>query len=79
MVNFVKSQGAELGESDLLIALPRGEFGSLVLELKAADTAHGTTDLQNDYVKFHNAIGNCAVVATGFETATAAIRQYMEG
>lgn len=81
MVNYIKSQGIEDGESDLLIALPRSGYGSLLLELKADDALRGATGKQLEYIQFHNSkeIGNCAVVTKGVDMAKAAISQYMEG
>lgn len=73
------AQGAIQGESDIAILLPRSGFGSLLIEHKANGAAHKATDAQLEYIKFHNAVGNCAVVTRGVDMATAAIKQYMEG
>jgi hypothetical protein len=69
--------GAVKGESDICIMLPRGGFGSLVIEHKAEGSRHVTSPSQIAYIQTHNAVGNCAIVTRGVEAAKAAIRQYM--
>ena len=71
------AMGAVKGESDICISLPRGGFGSLLIEHKAEDSKHDTSPSQLDYIQSHNAVGNCAIVTRGVEAAKAAIRQYM--
>lgn len=77
MAAWVRSQGITAGESDIAVLLKRGEFGSLLIEHKAGDGNHKTSDAQLGYIQFHNAVGNCAVVTKGVDMAKAAIRQYM--
>jgi hypothetical protein len=74
----IKAMGGVTGESDIAIVLPRGGFGSFLMEYKAWAGAHKATDAQLEYVRYHNAIGNCAVVCKGIDPAIAAIKQYME-
>lgn len=78
MTNSVRSQGVEEGEADILIAIPRGGYGSLVIEHKADDAMRGATGKQLEYIDFHNSVGNCAVVTKGIDMAKTAIRTYME-
>lgn len=73
------AMGVVKGESDIAILLPRGSFGSLLIEHKAAEGTHKATKEQLEYIRHHNAIGNCAVVTRGVEMAQAAIDQYMGG
>ena len=73
------SQGAVLGESDIAILLPRGKFGSLLIEHKAQGSKHPTSEDQLAYVEFHCKIGNCAVVTRGIEAAKTAIQTYLAG
>lgn len=73
------AMGVVKGESDIAILLPRGGFGSLLIEHKAEKGQHKTTEAQLAYIQHHNAVGNCAVVTRGVEFAKAAIRQYMAG
>ena len=74
----IKAMGGVTGESDIAILLPRGGFGCFLMEYKAWAGKHPTSDDQLAYVRYHNAIGNCAVVCKGIDPAIAAIRQYME-
>ena len=67
--------GGVKGESDIAIMLPRGRFGSLLIELK---TDYGrASESQLAYINFHNDHGNCAMVVKGFDAAKAAIETYM--
>lgn len=72
-----RGQGAVDGESDMAILLKRGEFGSLLIEHKSAGQAHKASEAQLEYIRRHNALGNCAIVTRGVEAAKAAIAQYM--
>jgi len=79
MVNHVRAQGVHPGESDILLALPRGGYGSLVIEHKAEGSAHKASPEQLQYIEMHNLSGNCACVTRGVGAAKAAIITYMEG
>lgn len=72
-----KAHGFVSGESDIAILIPRGGFGCLLIEHKSDEAMRGATGAQLDYIKYHNAIGNCAIVTKGVDMATAAIDQYM--
>ena len=74
----IKAQGGVTGESDIAILLKRGDFGCLLLEHKADDAVKGATSAQLEYIRYHNAIGNCACVTKGVDMGIAAIKQYME-
>ena len=71
------AMGAVTGESDLALLLPRGEYGSLLIEHKAEGSNHSVTPEQVDYLAFHKSIGNCAVVTCGVDMAIAAIKAYV--
>lgn len=73
------AMGVVKGESDIAILLPRGGFGSLLVEHKADGSKHTTSEDQIDYINHHNSasVGNCAIVTRGVDMAKAAIRQYM--
>ena len=78
IINQAKAQGLVLGESDLAILLPRGGFGSLLIEHKADGSGHNVSDIQQDYLDYHNDIaGNCAVSTKGLPALMAAILAYM--
>jgi len=72
-----KAHGFITGESDISILLPRGGFGSLIIEHKAGDAARGATESQREYLDYHNTIGNCACETRGIAMAIAAIDTYM--
>ena len=74
-----QAKGAVAGESDIAILLPRGGYGSLLIEHKADDAMRGATQAQLEYIEYHNANGNCACVTKGVDMAKAAIRVYMDG
>jgi hypothetical protein len=75
--NNVQSMGGVTGEADIAILLPRGGFGCLLIEHKAADGKHSATHAQLHYLEYHQANGNCAVLTKGIESAIAAIDAYM--
>ena len=79
MVNHIRSQGIHPGEADILIALQRGGFGSLVIEHKADGSAHKASPEQLQYIDRHNDVGNVAVITRGVDAAKAAIVAYMAG
>ena len=78
MTNHVRSQGVSKGESDILLALKRGPYGSLVMEYKASDGLYKATTDQLAYIDYHTEIGNLALLCRGVDIAKAAIKQYME-
>lgn len=77
MINQMRAQGMVDGESDIAILIPNDDFGCLVLEHKASDSAHKLTTEQAEYLEYHESIGNCAVSTRGVEAAKAAIQTYM--
>lgn len=77
MISQMKSQGMVVGESDIAILIPKGPYGCLILEHKADGSAHKLTEDQEEYLDYHNSIGNCAVSTRGVEAAKAAITTYM--
>jgi len=79
MVNHIRAQGVHPGEADILIALPRGGKGSLVIEHKAAGSSYKATPEQDQYIDRHNQVGNTAIITRGVDAAKAAIIAYMAG
>ena len=73
----MQSQGFQKGESDLVICLPRGGFGSLIIEHKGADQARKLTAEQSEYLEYHRRIGNMAECTRGIEEAQRVIESYM--
>ena len=72
-----KAMGRVDGESDLAFLIPRGGYGSMVLEHKSLEDKKGPTDDQIAYINFHRSIGNYAKVSKGIEQAKAFIEHYM--
>ena len=77
IINQIKSQGAVLGEADLVILLPRMGYGALVIEHKAENDKKGPSDEQLDYIGYHNMIGNKALITKGVQKFKDAILEYM--
>jgi hypothetical protein len=73
----VTAMGGVTGEADIAIMLPRQGFGSLVIEHKAAGSAHKASDEQVAYIEYHRDNGNCAVITRGVDMAITAIDTYM--
>ena len=73
----MQSQGYVPGESDIAILVRRGDYGCFLMEYKSGEGQWKATDAQQQYVDFHNVIGNCAVICKGVDAAKAAITQYM--
>lgn len=73
----ITAMGGVTGEADIAIMLPRGGFGALIIEHKAAGGKHPVSKAQQQYIDFHNACGNCAVITRGIDAAIAAIDAYM--
>ena len=78
MKKHIDGQGGVQGEADLAILLPKGGYGCLLIEHKAADGDHKLSQEQIDYLEYHNGIGNLAVSTRGTEAMKAAITCYME-
>lgn len=76
-MQYAKRQGAIAGEADIAILLPRGGYGSLILEHKKEGGRHTLTTEQRQYLDFHNDIGNLAISTRGVDAAIAAISAYM--
>jgi hypothetical protein len=78
LINHAVKQGMVKGESDLYFAIPKGGYGGLAIEHKAAGSAHTTTQEQIDYIEYHNEAGNMGVITRGVEALKSAIAAYME-
>ena len=74
----MKQQGVRSGVSDLVIAVPRGGYHGLYLELKATPPHDAAlAESQRDWLTKMEAQGYCAVLALGVDEARAAITEYM--
>ncbi|WP_129138807.1 VRR-NUC domain-containing protein [Modicisalibacter coralii] len=74
----LKAQGVKSGVSDLVIAVPRGGYHGLYLELKATPP-HGASlaQSQREWLARMEAAGYCAALARGIDEARAVITEYM--
>ena len=73
-----KRRGVVTGESDIAILLPRGRWGSLLIELKRGEGSTKFPKAQRDYLLKHDQFGNCAVLAKGVDHAIEVIREYID-
>lgn len=74
----MKQQGVRSGVSDLVVALPRGGYHGLYLELKATPPRDAElAESQREWLAKMQACGYCAKLARGIEEAQAVIREYM--
>lgn len=77
MWNQMKSQGVQKGEADIAILLPKGGYGSLLVEHKGEGMARKLTEDQADYLGYHNLIGNRAESTRGLDELKQVVRDYM--
>lgn len=75
---YMFAEGFKSGVSDLFLAVPRGIYHGLWLEMK--DTGKGVealTEAQLAHIKAMQAVGYAATFAAGFGHAQAVIKKYM--
>ncbi len=73
----IHAQGGVTGEADIVILLPKGGYGSLVIEHKRLGGKYALTPDQFAYIEYHNAIGNRATMTRGVEHCKSIILEYM--
>lgn len=72
---FAKLEGLRSGVSDLFLAIPRGRWHGLFMELK---TETGTaSDAQEAFILAAQAQGYCAVVRQGYDETVGMIETYL--
>lgn len=70
-----KKQGVKAGVPDICLALPKGKYHGLYIELKAVG---GTlSDAQCEYLRWLKKNGYCATVCIGAQRAIAVIEEYL--
>jgi hypothetical protein len=74
---YLKKEGASAGFPDLFIAAPCGMWHGLFIEMKKVG-GH-TSDAQNEWIEYLNAVGYFAIVCHGFDAAKAIIEFYIGG
>ena len=72
-----KGQGEVKGEADIVILLPKGGYGCLVIEHKGENQGHSLSNDQQEYLDYHNACGNLAISTRGIYELTSRIEDYM--
>ncbi len=74
---MLKAEGVRAGVPDCLLAVRRGRWGGLFLELKRADHSNHATPAQQEWIERLRAYGYSAIVAYGCEEAKQAIMAYL--
>lgn len=75
-VAIAAGMGVKKGFPDLILPVPRGGYGCLLIEMK---TEKGrTSEAQRWWIDHMNAEGNYAVVCHGWEEAVKVITDYLE-
>lgn len=75
--NRLKKEGLQPGIPDLFLAVPRGTFHGLFIEMKSLTGK--PSKLQMEWLAALTAMGYRAVVCRGFEEAKAEIEGYLRG
>ena len=73
----MKSEGVRAGVPDLFLALPRGGYHGLFIEMKK-EKGGVVSDEQKEYIKILRENGYDAGVCHGYKEALAAVIQYLE-
>lgn len=76
LMNALKAQGLRTGASDLVIAVPRGRFHGLYLEMKR-ETKYRVSEDQEEFLDRMSDAGYRAAVAPGYNTAVQIVSEYM--
>ena len=75
----LKKMGMKTGVSDIFIAIPKGEYNGMWLELKdEGKSINDVTDAQKEHLTLMREMGYCATWAAGSDSAIAKIKKYME-
>ena len=75
---LLKAEGVRRGVPDLCLALPRGPYAGLWIEMKRQAKSH-LSQAQSDMLKLLSSSGYAATVCRGFEEAKAVIERYLDG
>jgi len=75
--NFMKSQGINKGEPDIALLIPRGCYGSLVIEHKGDGMSRQLTGEQAQALAYHEEIGNMAVQTRGLDELISVVEDYL--
>ncbi len=72
---YMKAEGLKAGVPDICMALPKGEYGGLYIELKKEGGR--ATVAQNEWLDRLSNAGNKAVLCVGFTEAANTIDEYL--
>ena len=75
---MLKAEGVTAGVPDICIAVPRGKWHSLYIELKRRNHSNRPTKLQEEWIERLNSYNNMAVVCYGCNEAQQAITTYLQ-
>lgn len=75
----LKQEGVKPGVPDCFLAVQRGGWGGLFLELKRADRSNHAPASQQEWIERLRASGYLVVVAYGAEQAISVIEAYLRG
>ena len=79
-VRKLKKEGWRTGIPDLFLAVPRGEYAGLWLEMKdEGKTLCSVSKEQRAYIEAFNEVGYAATWCAGSDAAIDVISRYMEG
>lgn len=73
----LKAEGVKAGYPDCFLAVRRGEFGGLFLELKRADHSNHATAAQRQWIDALRYYGYSAVIVYGAQEAISTIMAYL--
>ena len=73
----LKAEGMRTGLPDIVLAVPRGGYGALYIELKTQKGRPSQDQLE--YIDILCSCGNVAMICRGWETAKAIIEAYLDG
>lgn len=76
VANIMKSEGMRSGVPDLFLAIPKGEYHGMFIEMKRVDGGR-VSEAQREYLNLLSIVGYKCVVCHGFDAACSAIKDYI--
>lgn len=74
----LKAEGVQSGVPDIMLAVPRGRWHGLFVELKRADRSNHATSAQRAWIEMLRRYGYSAIVCYGAQEAQRVIMGYLE-
>jgi hypothetical protein len=78
IINSMKAQGLQVGESDFKILVPKGGFHGLIIEYKAEKGKHKVTKEQLEYLDYMSSLGYFSAWCKGLDAAKDTINSYLK-